>query len=103
MPDLPIKEQVIFDKILQAPETRKIRISAVNINVINEEVNVIYQLGNMIEERFEVKESRVEVFKNKDGDRYYDALMNGLKLDIPSLITALNGRIDNPIVLDRQE
>lgn len=87
------KDTVVFDKHLQEPATEKARISSVLINIVNENVVVIYQVGNIVEGEFVVAKEKSVTFSSEEGKTEFADLLSSMKIDINALITILGEKI----------
>lgn len=87
------KNTVIFDKKIERPTTEKARIASVNINVINQEVVVVYHLGNVVDEEFVVLDQKSVTFSSQDGKEDFRDVLAGMKIDMDALISILAERI----------
>lgn len=91
--DVINKNTSIFDKIVTTPDTTKARISAINIDILNEKVSVIYQLGDVVDSSFVVKNDLLYTFSSEDGKTEFSDILASIKIDLNSLIDILKSKI----------
>lgn len=87
------KDTSVFDKIVSTPDTSKARISAINIDILNQEVSVIYQLGDIIDNEFAVKKDLMYRFSSEDGKTEFVDVLASMKIDLYALIDVLKEKI----------
>ena len=76
------KDTVIFDKVIDRGTTQKARVASVNIDVVNQKVVVVYQLGNLVDGQFVVVDQKTDNFSTEDGKTDFTDILAGMKIDL---------------------
>lgn len=88
------KETSLFNKRMQRPATDYIRVSSINIDIVNERVVVVYQLGNIVDSEFHVEDQRTITFTSEDGKQDFNDVLAEMKVNLPALISILMDKVN---------
>lgn len=87
------KENSVFDKVIVNPDTAKVRIASLTIDIVNQQVIVVFQTGNEVAGEFVVEGQTAISFITEEGKEDFNDVLTAMKFDLTTFIAFVKDRI----------